>query len=445
MADVAVIGFGLWFAYSLRGLEDPERYIPLGAAAALLFLLCGGGSLRDGLVSATPMSSLASALSTWAMVLGGMLVVAWMTKTTADYSRVVLGLWSVSAALGLMLWRLAAHFALRRADAKRHAQPVAIVGTGSGARRFAHFLNSTTAPGFDVLGFFAETPADEAQAAALPHPLVGDFDALVAKARHREISSVFIALPPSADEQAHRLVNALSDTPATVYLVPSPSREDFGHARWISLHGLPLVRILESPFTGTNVWIKRAEDLAISVGVLTLAAVPMLLIAAAVKLSSPGPVIFRQRRHGIDGREVVILKFRTMTVEEDGPGMRPAVRADSRLTSVGALLRRTSFDELPQFFNVLRGEMSVVGPRPHAVDQSERLRQLIPGYMLRHRVKPGITGWAQVHGLRGSASVEHMRQRVRHDLWYIGHWSLWLDLRIVVRTAVLLAGDPKAL
>lgn len=444
-ADVAAIGLGLWLAYALRGLHDPGRYVLAGALAQLLYLLLRGGAAdgRDA-VSGMPGADVSAALGAWGATLSVLLASAWMTKTSADYSRIAVGLWALFAGFGLTGWRLALRAVWGRAGARRDPPAAAIAGAGPEAQRFARFVESAAAPPFRIAGFFAENAAARSDGTKSAHPLLGDFDALVVGAGRRDFSTVFVALHAAAEARARRLVNALSDTPATVYVVPSQSTEELVHARWVSLRGLPVISILESPLGGTNGWVKRIEDLLLSIAALVVAGLPMLLVAAAVKLSSPGPVLFRQRRHGIDGQEIGMFKFRTMTVLEDGDAVRHVVDGDPRLTPIGAFLRRTSLDELPQFFNVLRGEMSVVGPRPHAVAINERYRRLIPSYMLRHRVKPGITGWAQIHGLRGSESFEHMHERIRYDLWYIGRWSLWLDLKIVIRTVGLLAGDANA-
>jgi putative colanic acid biosynthesis UDP-glucose lipid carrier transferase len=184
-----------------------------------------------------------------------------------------------------------------------------------------------------------------------------------------------------------------------------------------------------------NGWLKRAEDLILGVAILAVAAIPMLLIACAVKWTSKGSILFKQRRYGLNGKVVYVWKFRTMTVSDDGETVMQAKKGDSRLTPIGAFLRRTSLDELPQFFNVLQGTMSIVGPRPHAVAHNEQYRWLIPGYMLRHKVKPGITGWAQVNGWRGETdTLEKMEKRVECDLEYMRNWSLWLDIKIVALT-----------
>ncbi|HEY6878372.1 MAG TPA: exopolysaccharide biosynthesis polyprenyl glycosylphosphotransferase, partial [Polyangiales bacterium] len=186
---------------------------------------------------------------------------------------------------------------------------------------------------------------------------------------------------------------------------------------------------------GVNGWLKRVEDLVLGSLILMMIALPMAAIAVGVRLSSPGPIFFRQRRYGLNGEEIRVLKFRTMTVTEDGGVVTQAKKDDQRVTPFGRFLRRTSLDELPQFINVIMGEMSIVGPRPHAVSHNEMYRRMIHGYMLRHKVKPGITGWAQVNGWRGETdTVEKMEQRVNHDLHYIQNWGLLFDLKIIFKT-----------
>ena len=207
------------------------------------------------------------------------------------------------------------------------------------------------------------------------------------------------------------------------------------HARSESINGLPSISIFDSPMDGAWSVVKRLEDIVLSSIILTMIALPLMLIALAIKLTSPGPVLFRQRRYGLDGRPIMVWKFRSMSVQENGAVVTQATRNDSRITPLGAFLRRTSLDELPQFFNVLRGEMSVVGPRPHAVAHNEQYRKQVSGYMLRHKVKPGITGWAQINGWRGETdTLDKMQKRVEFDLQYIEHWSVWLDLKIILLT-----------
>ena len=193
--------------------------------------------------------------------------------------------------------------------------------------------------------------------------------------------------------------------------------------------------VYDTPFQGASDLLKRAEDIVLSSIILLMLTLPMLCIAAAVKLTSPGPVIFKQKRYGLDGKQILVYKFRSMKVQDNGPTVKQATKNDPRITKLGAFLRRTSLDELPQFINVLQGRMSIVGPRPHAVAHNEEYRKLIKGYMLRHKVRPGITGWAQVNGLRGETeTINKMVKRVEYDLDYIHRWSVWLDLKIIFMT-----------
>jgi putative colanic acid biosynthesis UDP-glucose lipid carrier transferase len=256
---------------------------------------------------------------------------------------------------------------------------------------------------------------------------------------------IYIALPMASQPRILRLLEDLRDTTASIYFVPDIFVSDLIQARVDSIGGLPVVAVCESPFTGLNGLVKRASDVVLALLILVLVSPLMLAIAIGVKMSSPGPVLFRQRRYGLDGKRIVVYKFRTMTVSEDGDVVRQATRNDSRITRFGAFLRRTSLDELPQFINVLQGRMSVVGPRPHAVAHNELYRKLIRGYMIRHKVKPGITGLAQVNGFRGETdTVEKMKARIEHDLAYLRNWSLLLDLQIILKTLVVVLGRQNA-
>jgi len=215
--------------------------------------------------------------------------------------------------------------------------------------------------------------------------------------------------------------------------------------RFDYIGNLPVVAMNESPFVGVDGVVKNVSDFMLAVLIIILLSPLMACIALAVKITSPGPVIFKQRRYGLNGEEITVYKFRSMTVTEDGAKIEQAKQNDQRFTKIGGFLRRTSLDELPQFFNVLQGRMSIVGPRPHAVAHNELYRKLIKGYMLRHKAKPGITGWAQVNGWRGETEVlEKMKARIEHDLYYLKHWSIWLDLWIIFKTAWIVLRKDNA-
>jgi putative colanic acid biosynthesis UDP-glucose lipid carrier transferase len=246
---------------------------------------------------------------------------------------------------------------------------------------------------------------------------------------------IFISLPMSAQPRIREILDDLHDTTASIYFLPDVHVFELMQARFSNVGGIPVVAICESPYSGVESVVKDISDFVLAALILILLSPVMLAVALAVVLTSPGPAIFKQRRYGLNGEEIVVYKFRSMTVAEDGPYIEQAHKDDPRLTKIGAFLRRTSLDELPQFINVLQGRMSVVGPRPHAVAHNELYRKLIKGYMLRHKVRPGITGWAQVNGLRGETDVlEKMQGRIEHDLYYLQNWSIWLDLWIIWRT-----------
>jgi putative colanic acid biosysnthesis UDP-glucose lipid carrier transferase len=241
------------------------------------------------------------------------------------------------------------------------------------------------------------------------------------------------------------MLQEFRDTTASIYFVPDIFAFDLVQARCVEINGIAMLSICDTPFHGMDAVQKRVADIVLSSLALLVCWPAMLMAAIAVKLSSPGPALFKQRRYGLHGEEIVVYKFRSMTVCEDGSVVVQAKREDERITAVGRFLRRTSLDELPQLFNVLEGRMSFVGPRPHAVAHNEEYRKLISGYMIRHKVRPGMTGWAQVHGLRGeTTTVEQMRLRVEYDLYYLRQWSLWLDLRILAKTALIVIRGRNA-
>jgi putative colanic acid biosysnthesis UDP-glucose lipid carrier transferase len=253
--------------------------------------------------------------------------------------------------------------------------------------------------------------------------------------RKNNINIIYISQPISAQPRIRQLLDDLQDTTASIYFLPDIYIFDLIQARFDNVGGMPVVAICESPFTGINSLIKRGSDIVLASLILALLLPAMIAIGVVVKTTSPGPIIFKQRRYGQDGGEIVVYKFRSMTVCDDGDHVVQARKGDMRITRIGGFLRRTSLDELPQFINVLQGRMSIVGPRPHAVAHNELYRKQIKGYMLRHKVRPGITGWAQVNGLRGETdTLDKMKARIECDLDYLRRWSLSLDLWIILRT-----------
>jgi len=331
---------------------------------------------------------------------------------------------------------------------RRGPDRVLIVGANPLGRTLARALLRQAHPRLHLAGFVDDRliPRAEDSAQLLEAPLLGTTQRLGECVRARHIDRVYFALPMSAQPRIRALLEQLGDTTASVYFVPDIQLAEPLRVRLETVAGLPVVGVCDTPFRGARAVYKRIFDMAVAAPALIAAAPLMLAIAAAIRLTMPGPVLFRQRRYGLDGAPIEVWKFRTMRVQEDGAVVRQATRCDDRVTPLGAFLRRTSLDELPQLFNVLRGEMSVIGPRPHAVAHNEHYRRLIRGYMVRHKVRPGITGWAQVNGARGETdTLEKMQRRVAYDMEYLAHWSPAMDVRILWRTAVqALRGDDNA-
>jgi putative colanic acid biosynthesis UDP-glucose lipid carrier transferase len=324
------------------------------------------------------------------------------------------------------------------------SRKVIFAGYNSTSLNIARTLSSNAALRLHVEGFFDDRAADRLQLEPDAR-LIGKLSDLAGYVRDCAIDVIYIALPIRHVQRVLDLLDDLRDTTSSIYFIPDIFVFDLIQARSGELNGFPVVAMCETPFYGYRGLVKRLIDIGVSICLLVLTSPLLLLIALLVKLSSAGPVLFRQRRYGLDGQEIVVYKFRTMTVTEDGEHVRQASATDHRITPIGRLLRRYSLDELPQFVNVLQGRMSVVGPRPHAVAHNELYRKLIKGYMVRHKVLPGITGLAQINGARGeTAKLEEMEQRVRHDLDYLRRWSPLLDLKIVLLTARRIFRDEKA-
>ncbi|HIG8183293.1 TPA: undecaprenyl-phosphate glucose phosphotransferase, partial [Klebsiella pneumoniae] len=286
--------------------------------------------------------------------------------------------------------------------------------------------------GFNVIGIYDEQPIDEITNTEVKY--AGDFSSLIKDAKDGRIDRIYIAMNMNDELKMKELIKALTDTTCSVILIPDVFTFNILQSRTEEVNGIPVVPIFETPLNGINMVLKRLEDIILSVVILTLISPILIIISLCVKLTSPGPIIFKQTRYGMDGKPIKVWKFRTMVVMEND-NVTQATKNDVRVTKVGRFLRRTSLDELPQFFNVLFGGMSIVGPRPHAVIHNEQYRSLIEGYMLRHKVKPGITGWAQINGWRGETdTLEKMEKRVEYDLEYIREWSIWLDIRIIFLT-----------
>ncbi|MEW9898449.1 undecaprenyl-phosphate glucose phosphotransferase [Chitinivorax sp. PXF-14] len=319
-----------------------------------------------------------------------------------------------------------------------------VVGYNETGRRLAGNFEGDSSLGMRLLGVFDDRSV-ERLGETPPVPMLGGLGNVASYVKEHQVSRIYIALPMASQPRILKLLDDLRDTTASIYFVPDYFVFDLIQARLDRVKDIPVVAVCETPFYGMNQFLKRCSDILLSSLILLGISPIMLLTALAIKLESKGPVFFNQRRYGLDGRDIMVYKFRSMSVMEDGDQVyKQVTRNDSRVTRVGAFIRKTSIDELPQFLNVLQGRMSIVGPRPHAVAVNEQYRKLIPGYMVRHKVKPGITGWAQVNGYRGGDDLEHMTKRVEFDLEYLRNWSLRLDIAIIMRTVLLVFKDARA-
>ena len=362
-----------------------------------------------------------------------LLLVGYYLKVSHLFSRRVIFTWMITWPVLLGMERYVIRLILRRSRVKGHNfRTVVIAGAGELGARLTSWLDKNPWYGTKIVGFFD----DKEKKAIKGYPVLGNIDDLPAYARNHEIDIIYLALPMRAETKIQWLLNKLADSTSSVYLVPDIFLFDLllgGSLMYFD--NIPVITLRDTPLRGLNALLKRTEDLVLTGMILLLVSPLMILIVLGIKLTSRGPVIFRQWRYGLDGRPISVYKFRTMTVCEDGYSFKQAVQSDPRMTRLGVFLRRTSMDELPQFINVLQGRMSIVGPRPHPVAMNEEFRKLVPGYMLRHKVRPGITGLAQVKGWRGETdTMEKMERRIEYDLEYLRQWSILLDLRIIIET-----------
>jgi putative colanic acid biosysnthesis UDP-glucose lipid carrier transferase len=407
--------------------------------ALLVFAMTFPGSLAREAAAAGDL--MLDIVAGWAAIVALLLLLGWSTRTLEAFDPRVLLAWTFATPAALF----AAHRLLpvvlpRLLAAEGMRRTAVIAGANDLGRGLARRLAGDPMLGVRFAGYFDDRAQDR-----IHENVLGGIAALPEYARANGIDIIYIALPMASQPRILKLLEDLRDSTASIYFVPDIFVFDLIQARVDSIGDLPVVAVCETPFYGFNGLVKRLSDLVFAFLILVVISPLLLAIALGVKLSSPGPVLFKQRRYGLDGRKIVVYKFRSMTVAEDGDIVRQATRNDSRITRFGAFLRRTSLDELPQFINVLQGRMSVVGPRPHAVAHNEMYRKLIRGYMIRHKVRPGITGLAQVNGFRGETeTVEKMKARIEHDLAYLRNWSLLLDLQIILKTVVVVLKKQNA-
>lgn len=418
-----------------------DKYLALGLLAGLLLVIFNQGfGVYSQWRGRTLFAGTKLILKAWTLTWLALIMLTFLFKDSGHFSRVILVSWAFTTPIALFLYRLGLRSLLGHLRARGwNNTRVAIIGAGELGRRLADTLHTARMLGYQPTAFFDDdhTLLDKRICGI---PVAGSIDDLLEDpALQSRFDEIYITLPLRAEERIKEILNGLSNSTLTVKFIPDCFAFDLLHSRITDIGGLPIISLYDTPLNNlSNRFIKRTEDLVLSSIILILIAPVMLVIATAIKLTSPGPVLFKQKRYGLNGKEIWVWKFRTMiTLENDERNIRQARKNDSRVTPIGGFLRKTSLDELPQFVNSLTGRMSIVGPRPHAKAHNEQYRQLIPKYMLRHKVKPGITGWAQINGLRGETeTLVKMEKRIQYDLYYIDNWSLWLDIKIILLTLI---------
>jgi putative colanic acid biosynthesis UDP-glucose lipid carrier transferase len=439
-AAVALFGYFAAAAFERYPFAD----LDLMKAAIIAATTCVLFYQFDQLLSTRQMSyMLGRASLRWVqVVMVVLLAYVLLPESDRDHMREVMQLWAIGTwplILGaLALMRLSAVRLYSGTDARR----AIFIQPGRQSRTLALRLARSPMLGIRIDGYFGRPYKGEDSTVKR----LGGLDDLDNYLRTTPCQVVFLGTGLITDPQATPIMDRLGDTTAAIYFVPESPRESPFQINVADIAGVPLLALHETEILGMSRVLKRAFDVVVALGMLLVFGLPMILIAIGIKRTSPGPVFFRQTRYGQDGKPISIYKFRSMHVHlPEAAKVQQATRGDPRITPLGRFIRKTSLDELPQILNVLDGSMSLVGPRPHAAEHNELYRQQIKGYMLRHTVKPGITGWAQVNGLRGETdTLDKMMQRVEHDRYYIQNWSLWLDIKIIARTALLIVRDRSA-
>ena len=384
-------------------------------------------------------------LSAWGLANVLLLVMLFVTKSGAEYSRLWIGVWftAVVCVMVVEVW------VLHRVRQARHqrghgVRRILLAGSGPLAEHAAKALQANPWIGLRVIGYLCESDQAKMHNGLSCLGSLEGIEGVIAT--RKDIDEVWLALPMTRETQIHALLRTMREHLVDVRMVPDIFMYDLVNRDVDEVLGMPVIGLTTSPHRGLDLALKRLMDVSGALLALVLFAPIMFLCALAVAFSSPGGVLFRQKRHGLDGQAFFAFKFRTMYVGADqGPTYQQATRNDPRVTSVGRFLRRHSLDELPQLFNVLLGDMSLVGPRPHPVNMNMTYWDEIDRYALRHRVKPGITGWAQVHGLRGETrDLRMLEKRIEYDLFYIDNWSLFLDIKILFQTAFVIWFQPAA-
>jgi len=448
LLDAAAIVSATLFATRYTDNEHLENLAVVGATTLIIHMIAieVSGLYRSWRGSRLTLE-LWCVLLNWMYTAPAVLGIGLLTKFNAEFSYQTKIAWLIATPLLMVSGRVVLRMILKNLRKRGfNTRRFAICGVNQLGLQLAQNIESSPELGLELAGFFDDRPPsrnndiDEKEC-----PRAGTLNKLVGLAKSGELDMVFITFPMRAEKRIQDYLDKLGDTTASVYIVPDFFVFQMLHARWNQINGLPVVSVFETPISGIDGVLKRGFDLLVASLALLLLALPMAIIALLVKRSSPGPVFFRQKRYGLQGEEIGVWKFRSMRASDNDKVVKQATKDDDRITPIGRILRRTSLDELPQLLNVLGGSMSLVGPRPHASAHNEQYRSLIDGYMLRHKVKPGITGLAQVNGWRGETeTLEKMEKRVEFDHRYIREWTLWMDVKILLQTALVVYKQENA-
>lgn len=455
LLDVVIVVLGALLAYMLRfqgslALGDIEKLMIAFHCALVLLLFPVFGVYRSW--RGRPASQLVwRTLGAWALVtVIGLCVVFSMHRSEA-ISRLWVGFTTMIVAVLLIVGKLSVMVLLHRLRQQGlNQKTVVIVGSENHRRAILDHIRQAPYAGFRPLWGYDEHDDAASVGAQVSGAdgieVVTHFDTLVARVRSQQVDEIWLALPLSEEHTIQRFMREFRHDFVNLRFLPDVRSVSLFNHSVTEILGMPAINVAACPIAEPAMWLKQAFDRMFAALVLVLMLPLLLVLGVLVKLSSPGPALFRQQRKGIDGRPFEILKFRTMKVHTEIPGrVVQATRNDARVTRLGAFLRHTNLDELPQFVNVLMGQMSVVGPRPHAIEHDDLYKDLVQGYMYRYRIKPGITGWAQVNGYRGETrKVDKMEARVKFDLFYIQNWTFWFDVKIILLTLVKTFGARNA-
>ena len=425
----------LIIATKVHSVEWHDRYIILGILGGLIFIMSSQamGAYNDWR-GRTYLSNMKLILNSWALTWVILIIIAFLYKETGDYSRFSIIIWAIITPIILISYRLLLRALLHKhLKLTRNTKKIAIAGAGKVGRHIVSIIQENTLLGCNITAYFDDDPTLH-NTTINGVPVIGPLNQASKLANENLFDELYICLPLRADKEIQQLLHELTNTTAIVKFIPDLFCFDLLHAKWSELNGIPIISVFDSPLSNkTARVIKRIEDFSLSAIILFFISPILLGLSIGIKLTSPGPVFYLQTRIGWNGKKFKMYKFRSMPTNTEKGGVQWGNSQSKTNTKFGQFIRKYSLDELPQFINVLLGDMSIVGPRPERDIFVEKFRTQIPRYMQKHMVKAGITGWAQINGWRGDTSLH---KRIEYDLDYINRWTIWMDIKIIAVTAV---------